>query len=56
MAKLEIFTDRLTIDGEENPLMDEDGSAVIVHSGADDYTSQPSGEAGDRIACGVVRQ
>ncbi len=56
VAKLEIFTDRLTIDGEENPLMDEDGSAVIVHSGADDYTSQPSGEAGDRIACGVVRQ
>jgi Cu-Zn family superoxide dismutase len=56
VAKLEIFTNRLTLDGDENPLMDEDGSAVIVHSGADDYTSQPSGEAGDRIACGVVRQ
>jgi Cu-Zn family superoxide dismutase len=56
VAKLEIFTDRLTIDGGDNPLMDEDGSAVIVHAGADDYTSQPSGEAGDRIACGVVRQ
>lgn len=32
---------------------DEDGAAVIVHSGADDYTSQPSGDAGSRIACGV---
>jgi Cu-Zn family superoxide dismutase len=27
---------------------------VIVHAGADDYSSQPSGEAGDRIACGVL--
>lgn len=35
-------------------LDDEDGAAVIVHSGADDYSSQPSGDAGDRIACGVL--
>ena len=32
---------------------DEDGSAFIVHAGTDDYASQPSGAAGDRIACGV---
>ncbi|WP_172960944.1 superoxide dismutase family protein [Oceaniglobus roseus] len=34
-------------------VMDDDGSAFIVHSGADDYESQPAGNAGDRIACGV---
>jgi Cu-Zn family superoxide dismutase len=37
-----------------NGLMDADGAAVVVHAQADDYESQPSGAAGDRIACGVV--
>ena len=35
-------------------LTDADGAALIIHSGRDDLTSQPSGEAGDRVACGVV--
>jgi Cu-Zn family superoxide dismutase len=30
------------------------GKAVIVHGGADDLTSQPSGAAGPRVACGVI--
>lgn len=32
------------------------GTAVIVHDGVDDYTSQPSGDAGTRIACGEVER
>lgn len=35
-------------------LDDEDGTAFIIHAQADDYESQPSGDAGDRIACGVL--
>lgn len=35
-------------------VMDQDGSAVVVHAAADDYASQPAGDAGDRIACGVI--
>lgn len=31
------------------------GKAVIVHSDPDDLESQPTGEAGDRLACGVIR-
>ncbi|WP_417811295.1 superoxide dismutase family protein [Thalassospira alkalitolerans] len=30
------------------------GKAVVIHAGADDYKSQPSGDAGERIACAVI--
>lgn len=32
------------------------GAALVVHSGADDYTTDPAGDSGDRIACGVVQR
>ena len=38
-----------------NALMDADGAAVVIHAKADDYKSQPAGNAGDRLACGVVK-
>ncbi len=31
------------------------GRAIVVHAAADDYTSQPSGNAGARVACGVIK-
>jgi superoxide dismutase, Cu-Zn family len=31
------------------------GKAIIVHQKADDYTSQPAGNSGDRAACGVIK-
>jgi Cu-Zn family superoxide dismutase len=41
-------------DKNRSSVIDEDGSALVIHAGADDYLSQPSGNAGDRIACGVI--
>jgi Cu-Zn family superoxide dismutase len=33
---------------------DRDGAALVIHANPDDYESQPTGNAGDRIACGVI--
>jgi Cu-Zn family superoxide dismutase len=38
-----------------NPVLDPDGASVVVHADADDNRTDPSGNSGDRIACGVVR-
>ncbi|MGF7162958.1 Cu-Zn family superoxide dismutase [Rhodoligotrophos appendicifer] len=53
---VEVFNDQLSLEGGEAPIFDADGSAIVVHSKTDDYISQPSGAAGDRIACGVIQK
>jgi Cu-Zn family superoxide dismutase len=40
--------------GKPNSVFDTDGSAIVIHAGIDDYKSDPTGNAGDRIACGVI--
>lgn len=37
-------------------LLDGDGASIVVHSGPDDYRTDPAGNSGARIACGVLRQ
>lgn len=37
-------------------MFDEDGTAVMIHAGPDDYASDPAGAAGPRIACGVLEK
>ena len=36
-------------------LFDADGSALVIHASADDQRTDPSGNSGARIACGVIR-
>jgi Cu-Zn family superoxide dismutase len=49
-VQFDFFAHGLTL----KSLADADGSAIVVHAGPDDYKSDPAGNAGDRIACGVV--
>ena len=53
---VEVQNAMITLEKDKpNSLLDADGSAVIIHAGKDDYKSEPTGEAGGRIACGVVQ-
>lgn len=40
--------------GEKHSLLDGDGSALVVHAKADDEKSDPAGNSGDRVICGIV--
>ena len=40
----------------QSAIFDADGTAVMIHEGADDYRTDPAGDAGSRIACGVVEK
>src|SRR5580765_6539310 len=53
-AELTLETDLWTIgDGKPSDVV---GHAVVVHATLDDFTTQPSGNAGGRVACGVVQK
>jgi Cu-Zn family superoxide dismutase len=51
---VEYFTDSVTLGEGDATLFDDDGSAIVMHEGADDYQTDPAGDAGSRIACGVI--
>ena len=48
-ACLSVLTDRFTIS-------EIIGRTVVIHGGADDFRTQPAGDAGKKIACGVIRR
>jgi Cu-Zn family superoxide dismutase len=49
-------TSNLALDPTAKTLCDGDGSAIVIHAAVDDFTSQPSGASGARVACGVISQ
>src|ERR1700716_4259343 len=55
VGRVAFSTDRVTLTPGTLTLFDVDGSSLVVHANADDQVSQPSGNSGARIACGVVR-
>ncbi len=55
-AHMELYTNMISIAGVawKPELLDNDGSALIIREHEDDHKSQPVGNAGARIACGVI--
>ncbi len=52
-GSLEATVEGGVLKGDANALLDEDGAAFVVHAGPDDLKTDPSGESGGRVACGV---
>lgn len=54
-VQVEFVAKNITLEkGMENSLFDADGSAIVIHEKADDYVTDPAGNSGARIACGVI--
>lgn len=50
-ARAQVFSSLIALDDGETAVR---GKALMIHAQEDDYASQPSGDAGDRIACAVI--
>jgi superoxide dismutase, Cu-Zn family len=54
VGRYEALMENITLGSGETSIFDADGSAIVVHAGPDDNMTDPSGNSGDRIACGVI--
>ena len=52
IVKFHVFTSRVSLGDGSNSILDDDGSAVIVHADPDTYLAKAG--AGGRVACGVI--
>ena len=53
-AKTTIVDKYITFGIDNHSLFSNGGTAIVIHAKADDMQSDPSGNSGDRIACGVI--
>ena len=55
-AQVEVVNTRVTLGEGKNSLFQPDGTAIVIHAKADDNMSDPAGNAGPRVACGVIER
>jgi superoxide dismutase, Cu-Zn family len=53
-AKVKMLDKDVTLADDTHSLFSNGGTALVIHAKADDMKSDPAGNAGDRIACGVI--
>jgi len=49
-----VIVNAFSLGNGKKSIFDRDGASIIVHGRADDYTTQPDGNAGPRLACGTI--
>ena len=52
---LNTTTDRITLTPGPTTLFTKNGTSLVIHAGPDDQMTDPAGNSGDRIACGVIK-
>jgi Cu-Zn family superoxide dismutase len=53
-ANVTIDNPNVNLGNGPHSLLSNGGTALVIHAKADDMTSDPAGNAGDRIACGII--
>ncbi len=53
-GQMSVTTDRVTLSPGPTTLFTGNGTSLVIHAGPDDQMSDPSGNSGGRIACGVI--
>jgi Cu-Zn family superoxide dismutase len=53
-AKFSIVNKNVTLGNDSHSLFSNGGTSLVIHANADDQKTDPAGNAGDRIACGVI--
>jgi Cu-Zn family superoxide dismutase len=53
-GRLETATEQITLGSGAASLWDADGSSLVIHAAPDDFKTDPTGNSGARIACGVL--
>jgi Cu-Zn family superoxide dismutase len=54
-VEVELYSDLVELDFGPAKLLDDDGTALIIHTDKDDHYSQPIGGSGGRVACAVIQ-
>ncbi|MCX4026637.1 superoxide dismutase family protein [Endozoicomonas sp. SM1973] len=54
-VEVELYSHMVQLKEGPAKLLDEDGSALIIHANKDDHTSQPIGGSGGRLACAIIK-
>jgi Cu-Zn family superoxide dismutase len=52
--RVQVLLDGVKLTGRGG-LMDDDGASIVIHGSEDDLLTDPAGNAGGRLACGVIK-